>query len=45
MPHQPDALSGSYRKINSRKRTYGAEMLFDAVQTDGIHGQLSHEMR
>src|SRR6516164_10804369 len=39
MSHQPDALSGSRLKIDSRKRTYGAEILLDAVQIDDIHGR------
>jgi hypothetical protein len=43
--HQPDALSGINGEINSRKRADSAEMLFDAVQPDDIHGYFGHDTR
>ena len=39
MAHQPNTLSDVNSEINPRKRADGAEMLFDAVQSDNIHGR------
>ena len=39
MANQPDALSNVNSKINPRKRADGAEVLFDAVQSNDIQGR------
>ena len=38
MAHKPNTLSDVDSEINPHKRADGAEMLFDAVQSDDIYG-------